>query len=499
MPQKTVIIIGAGLAGLSAGVFAQLNGYQSRILEHGSQPGGVAAWWKRGDYLFDGGIHFAMGHTPGTGFYRLCEQLGISPAVNMVDIETYGRFVHQPSGWSVTMTRDLDRLAADLKARSPADARLVDEIVSAARGMQGYDLGGLAMSAPPEMSGPLDQLGQMWAMRKLLKYMVGRLGRPMSDYVQGARDPVLRLFLENLFLPQSPVFFVAMLLAMLADGQLAFIEGGCEAYVGAIEQRYRALGGETTYRATVMEILVEKGRAVGVRLADGSEVRADAVIAACDGRSVLFDMLGGRYMTEKTRQHYATWQTFKPLLMATFGVARLFPGEPAFTTVILDRPFAIGSETIPGLFIRLFNYGEGYAPPGKSVLQATSESGWEHWNTLRGQDPALYRAEKRRVAGEILDRLEVLYPGLSGQVEVSDVATPYTTWRYTRNHEGAWEGWLMTAQAMRTSIERTLPGLERLYLAGQWVMPGGGVPPVLYSGRHAVQLLCRDDGMTGLP
>jgi len=249
----------------------------------------------------------------------------------------------------------------------------------------------------------------------------------------------------------------------------------------------------------VTGVTVEKGRAVGVRLADGSEVRADAVIAACDGRSVLFDMLGGRYMTEKTRQHYATWQTFKPLLMATFGVARLFPGEPAFTTVILDRPFAIGSETIPGLFIRLFNYGEGYAPPGKSVLQATSESGWEHWNTLRGQDPALYRAEKRRVAGEILDRLEVLYPGLSGQVEVSDVATPYTTWRYTRNHEGAWEGWLMTAQAMRTSIERTLPGLERLYLAGQWVMPGGGVPPVLYSGRHAVQLLCRDDGMTGLP
>jgi phytoene desaturase len=77
---------------------------------------------------------------------------------------------------------------------------------------------------------------------------------------------------------------------------------------------------------------------------------------------------------------------------------------------------------------------------------------------------------------------------------VTDVATPYTTWRYTLNHEGAWEGWLMTPQAMRTAVERMLPGLERFYMAGQWVMPGGGVPPVLYSGRHAVQLLCRDDG-----
>lgn len=499
MPQKEVIIIGAGLAGLSAGVFAQMNGYRSRILEHGAQPGGVAAWWKRGAYTFDGGIHFAMGHTPGTGYYQLCEQLGILPAVKLVGIETYGRFLHQPSGWSVTVTRDLDRLAADLKARSPADGRLVDEIVSAARGMRGYDLGGLGMSTPPEMSGPLDQIGQMWAMRKLLKYMIGRLGRPMSGYVQGAQDPVLGLFLENLFLPQSPVFFVAMLLAMLADGQLAFIEGGCQAYVGAIEQRYRALGGEIAYRSTVKEILVEAGRAVGVRLAGGSEERAGAVIAACDGRSVLFDMLGGRCVPEKARQRYATWQTFKPLLMATFGVARSFPGEPAFTTLVLDRPFTIGSESISGLFIRLFNYGGDYAPPGKSVLQATIETGWEHWNTLRRQDPALYRAEKERVAGEILERLEAVYPGLSGQVEVSDVATPYTTWRYTLNHEGAWEGWLMTARAMRTSIERTLPGLEQLYLAGQWVMPGGGVPPVLYSGRHAVQLLCRDDGKPFAP
>jgi phytoene desaturase len=79
-------------------------------------------------------------------------------------------------------------------------------------------------------------------------------------------------------------------------------------------------------------------------------------------------------------------------------------------------------------------------------------------------------------------------------VEVTDVVTPYTFWRYTLNWKGSWEGWLITPQAVRTAIERTLPGLERFYMAGQWVMPGGGVPPVLYSGSHAVQLLCRDDG-----
>jgi len=494
MPEKRVIIIGAGLAGLSAGVFAQMNGYRSQILEHHSQAGGVAAAWKHGDYLIDGGIHFAMGHTPGTGFYRLCQQLGIVPAVKLIDLETFGRFVHEPSGWSVAITRDLERLAADLKAHSPVDAGAVDALIASARAMRGYDLGGLGMSLPPELAGPLDQLRDLWAMRKLLKYMVGRQARPVSEYVQSVHDPALRIFLESLFLPQSPVFFIAMLLAMLADGQLSLIEGGCREYVGAIEKRYLELGGEITYRATVQEILVESDCAVGVRLAGGSEERADAVIAACDGRSAIFQMLGGRYVNERIRQRYATWETFKPLMMVSYGVAREFPGEPAFNTLILKQPFAIGPHQVPGLFLRIFNYGRSYAPPGKAVIQALLETEWDTWNDLRQQDRSRYEAEKERVAAEVLDRLEAYYPGISRQVEVTDGATPYTTWRYTLNHQGAWEGWLMTARTMRTSIERTLPGLKRFTMAGQWVMPGGGVPPVLYSGRHAVQLLCRDDG-----
>jgi phytoene dehydrogenase-like protein len=77
---------------------------------------------------------------------------------------------------------------------------------------------------------------------------------------------------------------------------------------------------------------------------------------------------------------------------------------------------------------------------------------------------------------------------------VSDVCTPYTFWRYTLNDRGTWEGWLMTPETIRTPIERRLPGLADFCMAGQWVMPGGGVPSAFYSGQHAVQLLCRRDG-----
>jgi phytoene desaturase len=493
MTEKSLVIIGAGLAGLSTGCFARMNGYQTHIFEHHSVPGGVAAAWKRKGYLIDGGIHFVMGHKPGTALHKLYGQLGILQANRFLDLTTYGRFTDEASGRSVEVTQDLDRLANDLKAFSPADAQVVDELIAGARAMQGLDMSEVGLSKPPELMGPLDQLKELWSMRRLLKYVSGKYGRSVAKYVRAVHDPSLRAFIEYLFLPEVPVYFVLMVLAMLADGQLGLIEGGSLDFVRAIESHYQALGGKVTYKATVEEILVQDGRAVGVRLADGSEHRADAVVSAADGYSTIFKMLGGRYVNDKIRNRYETWKTFRPLLIISYGVAREFPDEPSFATIVLEHPFTVGEQTVDGIFVRIFNYSPRFAPPGKTVIQVDLETEWDYWNDLRREDRARYNAEKERVAAEALKRLEAHYPGISSQVEVTDVTTPYTTWRYTLNHKGAWEGWLMTPEAIRTPIERTLPGLANFYMAGQWVMPGGGVPPCLYSGRHVVQLLCCQD------
>jgi phytoene dehydrogenase-like protein len=479
MAGDSIIIIGAGLAGMSTGCYAQMNGYESHIFEHHSQPGGVAAAWQRGDYLIDGGIHFIMGHRPGTGLYELYTQLGIVPACKFLDMTTYGRFVHEPSGRSVLITHDLDRLAEDLKAFSPADAHMVDELVAGTRALQGRDMSEMGMSRPPELTGALDQLKDLWAMRGLLKYAMGRYGQSVAEYASAAHDPGFRTLLEGLFLPEVPVYFLFMILALLADRQLGYIDGSCLDVVRAIEKRYRDLGGDISYRATVKEILVENDRAVGVRLADGSEHRAGAVVSAADGHSTIFKMLGGRYVNDKIKDRYASWPLFSPWMIASYGVTRTFPDVTPFISYALERSLAIGGHEVKHAMIRICNYSARFAPPGKGVVQVEFEAEWDYWNDLQREDRARYDSEKECVASEILAWLETHYPGITSQVEVTDVVTPWTWWRYT---------------LIRTAVERTLPGLDDFYMAGQWVMPGGGVPPVLYSGRHAVQLLCHRDG-----
>ncbi|MDY6875984.1 MAG: NAD(P)/FAD-dependent oxidoreductase [Chloroflexota bacterium] len=501
MTEKSLIIIGAGLAGLSTGCYAQMNGYQSHIFEHHAVPGGVAATWKRKGYLIDGGIHFVTGHKPGTALHELYRELGIVPATRFVDMTTYGRFTDEVSGRSVEVTHDLNRLADDLKALAPGDARVIGELIACACAMRGLDMSEMGMSKPPGLAGPLDQLKEIWNVRHLFRYFTGKYARPVADYVQAVHDPWLRECIKNLFLPESPVWFVCMVLGLLADGQMGLLAGGSLDFVRPIEKRYKTLGGRVTYKATVEEILVETcldrsqrdDRAVGVRLADGSEHRADIVVSAADGYNTIFKMLGGRYVNEEIRNRYASWKLCRPLVMVSYGVAREFPHEPVLTTIMLEHPFTVGNQAVDGIFVRIFNYSPRFAPSGKTVVQVEFETEWDYWNDLQREDRARYNSEKERVAAEILKRLEAHYPGVSSQVEVTDVATPYTTWRYTLNRKGAWGGWLLAAEMINTQMKRTLPGLANFYMAGQWVMPGGGVPPCLYSGRHVVQLLCHRD------
>jgi phytoene dehydrogenase-like protein len=148
MTEKTILIVGAGLAGLSTGCFAQMSGYKS-IMEHHSQAGGVAAAWKRHSYLIDGGIHFVMGYRSGTALYELYRQLGVLPACRCVDMTTYGRFIFEDSGRSMDITPDLDRLADDWKAQSPDDAQVIDELIAGGRAVQGLDMSEFGLSKPP--------------------------------------------------------------------------------------------------------------------------------------------------------------------------------------------------------------------------------------------------------------------------------------------------------------------------------------------------------------
>jgi len=491
---KSIIIIGAGLAGLSAGCYAQMNDYQSHIFEHHSKPGGLAAAWRRGQYLIDGGIHFLIAHRPGSAIYDVYRELGAVQSTTCVDMDRYVRFIDEASGLKVDFTHDLDKLASDLKGISPDDAKSVDAFIGEARRLKDSPLlMDMGMGLPPELKGKLGTLREIWSMRGFMKYFVGGYSKSAAEYARTMHNPFIRVVFENLFSPDGPVWFIIMIIATVAAGQLGLLDGGCPSFVLPIEKRYKDLGGQVSYNSTVETILVENNKAVGVLLEDGTEHKADIVVSAADGRSTIFKMLGGRYLNDGIRKQYSNWRSYSPTVMISFGAKRTFPDDPPLNMFLLKQPLKLGSREISCLPLRVFNYSDKFAPLGKTVIQVMLETEWDYWDRLV-TNRSEYEAEKQRIAAEVLSRLEEHYPGLGSQVEMTDVATPQTTWRYTLNHEGSPMGWLMTAETLMAQVPRSVPGLKNFYMAGQWVLPGGGVPGCIYSGRHVVQILCHRDG-----
>ena len=484
-------MIGAGLSGLAAGIYGQMNGYRVRIFEHAGGPGGVAASWKRRGYSIDGGIHFYMGYKPGSGTHEMYRELGVYQPEQYLEITNYARYLDSESGDFVDVTPDLDRLAADLKERAPEAGDYLDDLLKGARAFKGSDMTE-ALARPPDLTNWWDNIKMTASMRKTLRYYMGRHARPVNQATAGIRNPWVRGMLERLFLPEVPSFFLMMLLGMLADRNMAVRRDGSMGFARALEKRFIDLGGEITYKATVEEILVENDAARGVRLSGGEEYRADRIVATGDGQATLFHLLKGRYLSATLKKAHEAWPLFRPVLLLNYGTALDLSNHPH---LVLAGPFDKTGAGFPAddwLSVRIFNYGPDYSPPGRTLVQAMIESEWAPWKKLREDRPA-YQAEKERLASEVLGKLERIWPGISSGVDMTDVATPYTWWRYTLNREGAYEGFAITPEAFRTRIYRTLPGLKNLVLAGQWTSPGGGVPPSLMTGRHAVMILCRQD------
>ena len=145
-------------------------------------------------------------------------------------------------------------------------------------------------------------------------------------------------------LPVSMLFFV---LGFQHSKSAGYVIGGALALVKSIEKRYRKLGGEIRFNSKVVKILVENDKAVGIQLADGKEYRADYVISAGDGRTVIFDLLGGKYINDAIKKMYERPVLFSPLVYVGLGVKRAFDDVPSSVggySFLLNKPITIAGE-----------------------------------------------------------------------------------------------------------------------------------------------------------
>ena len=478
--SKSIIIIGGGIAGLSTGIYAQMNGFQSEIFEMNAIAGGLCTAWKRKEFTFDGCLHWLTGSHPGSEYYHFWEEIGGIQDKTFYDYEYYSQ-ARDEHGNCFTAWADPEKLRDEMLRIAPEDKKFIDRLIKDIRKFMKCGL-------PFDMS----MKNLFPTIRSLL--LLYKYRNPVEELCKGFTNPMLKkLFLMAFDWGTMCSSFMLWTIALMAKKEAGYPMGGSLPFINSVEKHYHNLGGVIHFQKKIEKILVKNNSAIGIRLTDGTEIMGDIVISAADGHSTIFDWLEGEYVGLKFRKIHETFEPFAPLLFISLGIKGDYTSEPHSLTFELKEPIKVGVDENKFLFIKNYSFDTSMAPPGKTVFTVMLSANYLYWKELK-ENRANYIAEKKRIGESVIKAIAEIYPEIPGQIEETDVATPMTFVRYTGNWKGSYQGWVFNKKALSIMVPQTLPGLKNFYMAGQWVAPGGGLPSGVITGRNAVKMICKSVG-----
>jgi Phytoene dehydrogenase and related proteins len=474
--KKKVNIIGAGLAGLSAGIYLQQEGVETEIFEIAGWAGGMCTAWVRNGYRFDGCIHWMVGTKPGDDFYKLyCEVGALEEDTVIYNAESIKVEI---SGEMYEVPMKIDQFRQFLHSLSEQDSAKIEELCGIIEVVM-HDK--MPSGAPSNLS---DLIRIIKESRGFLNIARKYTNVTVKEYAERFQSPTLRSFLYMLMPQDFSSVALFMMLGTRMSGNAGYPMGGAWEVIRRMESKYRSLGGKIRFNTKVDEIVVENGRATGVR-AKGVLYPSDGVIAACDAYDTLKRMLGGKYAHPQLDTMLRSSPLFSSLAVISFGLNRKF-GIPYSVMYEYKKGIKTSPDTVEhGFSLRSFDFDPSAAPENGSSVMVMTEAPLDYWKNLRDSDIDGYRKQKQQLADDVADAIEERIPELKDAIAVIDVATPATYARLANLYQGSVEGFTPIPAALKTMIRKTVPGIKALCLCGQWTSAGGGICTAVSGGKEA--------------
>jgi phytoene dehydrogenase-like protein len=323
--NKKVVIIGGGIAGLSAGIYSAMNGFKTEIIEMHNVAGGQCTAWERKKYRFDYCLHWLVGTSKGA-FHEIWKETNVlNDETEIINHEIHSQIFDKDRNEFIIYS-NIDRWEKYLLEMAPEDAVPIKKMCNDMR------KSGLLepFSLPPELRSPLDYIKILSKMIPVLK-VVRKFGRlTCKEYFDklNFKNEKIKSVLYSLYGERnfSALAFIFML-GWFNQKNAGYIKGGSYPLAQRMVEKFEKLGGEILYKKRVEKIIVENNIAKGIVLTDGTKIPADYVISAADGNSTIFKMLEGKYISKEIDFAYKNWELFAPIVQVSFGINRIIKTE----------------------------------------------------------------------------------------------------------------------------------------------------------------------------
>lgn len=492
-----VIVIGAGIGGLTTAALLQHSGLRTITFEHHKRPGGSAALFRKKGYTFDSGasLFYGFGTADNGGTLnlhrRIFDRLGIEVKTIPDPVQIH---YHLPNGFEVKAHYDRERFLGELIARFPDEAegirKFYDELEAVYNVISSFPAGSL------ENWEHLLWIGARYPKKvyELTVQTFKSMGATARKYIKN--EELLKFIDIECYswavkdAAATPLVNAGICLADRHHGGINYPVGSSGAIAEGLVQGIQKFGGEVRYLSMVDEILLKNGKAAGVRLKNGEEFFAKAIIS----NATVWDTFNHLVRDERYRVSDSKFEIAPSWFQLHLGVdARIFPKGFNVHHIIVDdwKTYDRLGGTI--YFSSPTILDPSCAPEGKHVLHVFTTSEIGGWNKRFPKDPD-YEAAKEAKAEELIRRTEKILPGLSEAIELKYIATPYTHLRYLNRYKGTYGALLREGQIVLQKPQNST-AIDNLYAVGDSCFPGQGVIAVTYSGISCAHYVSKKLGV----
>lgn len=490
--MKRVVVIGAGIGGLTTASLLAKAGLNVTVLEAHVYPGGTAGTFYHQGYRFDVGATVAAGFYPGGPMDRLAKAVGIKTWTGRQDQPNM--MVRLPNGKSITRWGDQRRFSEYQASFGPSSLDFWNWQEKTADML--WDLALRNPAWPPQSPADLGRLirqSMEWAgsdfPTRLRPGIIADAFGSVASHLKNASDD-LRLFVDAQLLiaaqttsKHANALYAASALDLPRRGVM-HLEGGMGAIAEALVQATRIHGGEVLYRKEAARLIMEKNRIVAVETSRGERFPADLVIANLTPWNIR--RLYGEVIPQKLRSLAERPQSGWGAFMVYVGVDQtVLPDDlPLHQQIIAKEPLGEGNS----IFLSISPAWDlKRAPVGKRAITISTHTRFGPWWDLFQNNRFGYESTKMMYLERIMKVAEKLIPGLSAAAELALPGTPVTFDRFTRRAWG-WVGGFPQVNLFQNWGPKIGPNC---WMVGDSIFPGQSTAAVALGGMRVAQDILR--------
>lgn len=488
--MKKLIVIGGGIAGLSAAIYAKQSGFDVEIYEKNEMLGGECTGWNRQGYHIDNCIHWVTGCREEDGVNKIWRNIGAIDDDTKLYREPFF-YKTEIDGVTLHFWNDVEKTRAEFLAVAPEDSDELNKFFDSVKLSECVQIPAeksiAEMSVVEYMKFGMKMAPMGRVIKEYGKLTVGELAaRYKNPYIRSA----MSCYFNNIF---NSISFLSSC-GFFTSGTAAIPYGGSVGLVKRIEKRFIELGGVIHTGMPAVKINIEGKEAKSVTFENKTTVPCDAVICASDFSVTFQKLLGEKYMDKNLKKMYNDNKNYRVSsgFNASFGVI----GEENFSaesgsTIFSSEEYSVATQKLNFVGMRVYDYDNELYPKDKRVIQCNilqSEEDYEYWKSIY-DDKEKYNAEKLRVAKALEERIIKHCPELKNRLILLCTYSPVTFTKWCGAYMGAYMSFMPQIGAKSLYAKCSIRGLSNVFAASQWLSCNGGLPIAATSGKFAVDKL----------